>query len=92
MIQWTIKRVLDAMDQPSVSATSTLSARRAMLAEVEKMLVNQPDDTKAATQAAIPALATPADDRWRQYIIYLGNMVGSTSYVLVEAVRTEKYP
>lgn len=92
MIAWTIKLVMDAVEQPAVPASSTLSARKAMLAGVEAMISGQPEDVKAATRAAVPALAAPTGDRWRRYAVYLSGEVGNTTYVLVEAVRLEMYP
>jgi len=91
-VRWTIQRVMDAVDQPERLATSTATARKAMVAEVEAMIADQPDDVKAATRASIPPLAAPGRDRHRQYAVYLGGIIGSTSIVTVDAVRTEMYP
>jgi hypothetical protein len=92
MIRWTIKRVMDAVDQPERLAASTTAARKAMVAEVEAMIADQPDDVKAATRATIPPLAAPGRDRRRQFAVYLGGDVMSTTYVLVDAVLIEMYP
>jgi hypothetical protein len=91
MIRWTIKRVMDAVDQTAATAFSTLAARKAMVDAVEGMIAGQPEDVKRRTRETIPALAAPAGDRYKQFAVYLGGLIGSTSMVLVEAVRTELY-
>lgn len=92
MIQWTIQRIVDSVAEAEHEAVTATAARKAMLAGVEAMIAGQPEEVKAATRAAVPSLSSPAGDRWRQFAVYLGGVVGATSCVLVDAVRTEMYP
>lgn len=93
MIRWTITRIADSVEQSRQEvplSSTTLAVRKIMLAQVAAMLEGQPEDVKAAT--IIPSLSAPTSDRCRQFAVFLGGDPADTTYVLVDAWRSEMYP